>query len=215
MTKERTIMIDNTVKVILVGAVCLLTGCLARPHLDHQSFLFAPPPPSTTNAAPSGRVLGIRSLQVAAPFAGRWFVYRTGEFSYDSDPYAEFMVSPAEGLVTPICSWWREGGAFKAVVDAGSALKPDTMVEIHVGQLYGDFRQGENASAVLAMRFAFFDASNGVPGKAILEREYSRKIPLKARMADALIEGWNQALAQILDAAALDFGQSEANVPKH
>src|SRR5580658_2110250 len=144
-------MSDNTVKVILVSAVCLLTGCLARPHLDHQSFLFAPPPPSTTNAAPSGRVLGIRSLQVAAPFEGRWFVYRTGESSYDSDPYAEFMVSPAEGLVAPICSWWREAGGFNSVVEPGSALKPDTMVEIHVGQLYGDFRPAENASAVLTM----------------------------------------------------------------
>jgi ABC-type uncharacterized transport system auxiliary subunit len=207
-------MIYNSMKFILLAAACLLSGCLARPHLDQQSFIFAPAPPSATRATPGGRVLGIRSLQVATPFDGRAFVYRTGEFSYERDPYAEFMVSPEEGFISPICNWWREAGAFNSVVEAGSALKPDTLVEIHVGQLYGDFRSSERPTAVLAMRFVFFDSPKGIPGKVILQQEYSRSIPLNARTAAALIEGWNQALAQILDSATLDFGRVAANAPK-
>jgi hypothetical protein len=200
-------------RFIPFAAVCLLTGCLARPHLDTQSFVFAPPPPSAPAGASGSRVLGLRTLQIAAPFEGRAFVYRTGESSYDRDPYAQFMVLPAEGLVSPICSWLRAAGRFHAVVDKGSALKPDTLLEIQVGQLYGDFRPSEQAAAVLAMRFVFLDAPDGVPGKPLLEREYSRKIPLKARTADALMEGWNQALAQILEAATQDFGLVPANIP--
>jgi cholesterol transport system auxiliary component len=197
-------------RVIPFAAICLLTGCLARPHLDQQSFLFAPPAPSAVKAVPGGRVLGLRTLQVAAPFEGRAFVYRTGEFAYDRDPYAQFMVAPEEGLISPICGCWRAGGGFSDVVEAGSAHKPDTLVEIHVVQLYGDFRPPAHADAVLAMRFVFLDASNGIPGKAIFQREYSREIQLKARTADALMEGWNQALAQILDAAAQEFGTAAA-----
>lgn len=197
-------IIHRIARFIPVAAVCLLTGCLSRPHLDHQSFVFAPPS-STAKAATSGRVLRIRDLQVAAPFADRAFVYRTGQFSYDRDPYAEFMVSPTDGLLSSIGGWMRESGAFKAVVESGSALKPDTLVEIHVTELYGDFRQSEPARAVLAMGFVFFDSPNGVPGKVILQREYRRDIPLSARTAAALIEGWNQALAQILDSAVLDL----------
>jgi len=87
-------------------------------------------------------------------------------------------------------------------------------VEIHVSELYGDFRPAENASAVLAMRLEFFDAPNGIPGKAILQREYERKIPLKARTAAALIDGWNQGLAQILDTAVQDFGRGDLNNSK-
>jgi ABC-type uncharacterized transport system auxiliary subunit len=208
-------IIHNSVRAILLAAVCLLTGCLARPPLDQQSFIFAPPPPtSAAKAAPRSRVLGIRSLQVAAPFEGRAFVYRSGEYSYDSDPYAQFKILPAEALVTPICDWVREDGVFSAVAEAGSALKPDTLVEIHVDQLYGDFRPSEQAKAVLAMRFVFFDAPHGNPGKVILQQDYTRAIPLKARTAAALIEGWNQALAQILDAALLDFGRFDTNAPK-
>jgi cholesterol transport system auxiliary component len=201
-------------KAILIAAVCLLTGCLARPHLDRQSFIFAPPPPLAARIPPGGRVLGLRALRVDAPFEGRAFVCRTGEFAYDRDPYAEFMVPPAEGLASSICAWWREAGGFREVVEAGSALKPDTLVEIHVGQLYGDFRPSEQATAVLAMRFVFFDAPNGVPGKAILQKEYSRAIPLKERTAAALIEGWNQALAQILELAARELGPLDANEAK-
>jgi cholesterol transport system auxiliary component len=203
----------NAMRAIPFAAVCLLTGCLARPHLDQQSFIFAPPAPSAAKVAAGSRVLAIRTLQVASPFDGRAFVYRTGEFSYDRDPYAEFMTPPAEGLVSPICGRMREAGLFGAVAEAGSALKPNTLVEIHVGQLYGDFRPAENA-AVLAMRFVFFDATNGVPGKILFQREYTRDIPLKARTAAALIEGWNQALAQILDSVASDFGQSDMATPK-
>jgi len=201
-------------RAIPVAAVFFLTGCLARPHLDKQSFIFAPPSPSAPGIAASSRALGIRSLEVAAPFEGREFVYRTGESSYDHDPYAEFMVDPAEGLVSPICGWLREAGGFKAVAETGSAVKPDTLVEIQVGQLYGDFRPSENATAVLAMHFVFFDAPNGLPGKVILQRDYSGRIPLKARTAAALIEGWNQALAQILGSATEDFRRVDANGPK-
>jgi len=200
-------------RAILFAAVCLLTGCLARPHLDKQTFIFALPSPSATSAVPGDRVLGIRTLQVAEPFASRAFVYRTGEYSYDRDPYAEFMVSPAEGLVPPIRGWLRGAGGWHAVAEAGSALKPNTLVEIQVGQLYGDFRPSETASAVLAMRFVFFDAPNGIPGEVILQREYSRVVPLKARTPAALIEGWNRALAQILDSAMLDFGGVAPNAP--
>jgi len=200
-------------KAIPLAAVLLLTGCLARPRLDQQSFIFAPPPPPAPAVAPGHRVLGIRSLQVAAPFEGRAFVYRTGEYSYASDPYAQFMVPPAEGLTAPICRWWREAGEFRDVVETGSALKPDTLVEIHVAQLYGDFRPLENPAAVLAIRFVFFDAQNGFPGKVILRRECSRRVPLKARTPSALMEAWNQALAQILDSTVLELGRNDANSP--
>lgn len=172
-----------------------------------------PTPAPASPVARGSRVLGIRTLQVAPPFDGRAFVYRTGEFSYERDPYARFMVPPAEGLISPICRWWREAGEFRDVAEAGSALKPDTLVEIHVAQLYGDFRPLKNSAAVLDIRVVFFDAANGVPGRVILRRECSRRVPLKARTASALMEAWNQALAQILDSTALELGRMDAHPP--
>ena len=197
----------NIFIAFLLVCVCGLTGCLSRPALNKQTFAFGIPAIAATNVVSSNRMLGIRNLQIAAPFEGRSLVYRTGEFSYVCDPYAEFLEPPAEELMAPVRGWLRGNGDFSAVVEAGSALKPDTLVEVSVSQLFGDFRQPERPAAVLTMRFVFFDATNGVSGKVILQQEYSRSIPLSAPTTAALMEGWNQSLAEILAEVSSDFAQ--------
>lgn len=179
--------------------VCLLGGCISRPPLNTRTFAFALPPASQGEPGfESHRVLAIRSLRVAAPFDGRSFVYRPNEYTFEPDPYAEFLVSSSESLLMPIRAHLRQSAAFAAVVEPGSARKPNTLAEISVLEVYGDFRQPREPAALLTLRVLLFDAPNGVAASAILEREYSRRIPMKARTPDALMTGWNEALAQIL-----------------
>jgi cholesterol transport system auxiliary component len=196
---------------LFLAFVLGLTGCISRTTLNKRTFIFNASAVSATNVVAGYRVLGIRSLQIAAPFEGRSLVYRTGEFSYVRDPYAEFLGPPAEELLVPMRGWLRDSGNFIAVTEAGSALKPDLLVEISVNQLFGDFRQPEHPAAVVTIRFVFFNAPNGVPGKVILQQEYSRRIPLSAPTAAALMEGWNQALAEIVSEVFSDF---RAGLPK-
>jgi len=193
----------------LIASVCGLSGCVTRPSLNIQTFTFSAPAISATNVVANDRVLGIRNLQIAPPFDGRSLVYRTGEFSYVRDPYAEFLELPAEELIAPMRGWLRADGCFSAVVEEGSAVKPNTLVEIGVTQLFGDFRRPERSVAAITVRFVFLDAANGVPGNAILQREYSRSIPLSAPTAAALMKGWNQGLAEILAEVASDLRHSE------
>ena len=143
-------------------------------------------------------MVSIRSLRVAATFDDRSLVYRTGDFSYVEDPYAEFLVSPSESLRPPIRSWMLQSDLFQAVVEPGSALKPNTMAEITVLELYGDFRRGTKPEAVLTLRFVLLDSPDGIPGTLAFQGEYSRRVLLKARKADALMAGWNEALNQML-----------------
>lgn len=194
-------------RTILYAAICFLTGCLAHPPLDKQSFVFAPPTAAAKPAA-GNRILGISSLQVAEPFDGRSFVYRTGEFSYEHDTYAEFMSHPADELLAPISDALRDSGDFSAVTEMGSAVKPNTLLEVQVLQLYGDFRPSTPPAAVLTMRFVFIDAPGDIAGAVISQHEYTRTIPLKSQTASALMAGWNEALYQILDSAASDFAQA-------
>lgn len=203
----------NIFIAFLLACICGLTGCLSRPAMNKQSFAFSISTIAATNFPASNRVLGIRNLQIATPFEGRSFVYRTGEFSYARDPYAEFLESPAEELIAPVRGWLRGNGDFNAVVEAGSALKPDTLVEVSVSQLFGDFRQTERPAAILTMRFVFFDATNGVPGKAIFQQEYSQNIPLSTPTAAKLMDGWERALSEILVQVSSDFRHLETSAP--
>lgn len=195
----------------IFAAVLGLCGCLSKPPLHKQTFTFGAPPTAYGSAAAEDHVLGIRRLRIAPPFNERSLVYRTGEFSYVRDPYAEFLDAPEEEMMAPVRGWLSKTGGFSDVVDAGSALKPNTVVEISLTQLYGDFRQSKHPCAVVTMHLAFLEASNGVPTRTILRQEYSRSIPVTAPSAAALMEGWNQAFGGIFAEVAADIRRSPWN----
>ena len=197
--------------LLLAAALCLLSGCLSRPQLHTRTFAFGPPIDSVSKSAGrSPRVISIRSLRVAAPFEDRFLVYRTGDFSYVEDPYAEFLVSPSESLRPPIRNWMLQSDLFQDVVEPGSALKPNTMAEITVLELYGDFRPGTKPEAVLTLRFVLLESPNGIPGKLAFQGDYSSRVLLKARNANALMAGWNEALEHILVQLSSEVGRLDS-----
>jgi cholesterol transport system auxiliary component len=202
---------------ILALLVCALalTGCLSRPSLNPQTFSFnssfnSSLNPPATNSAAGQPVLGLKKLEVAPPFEDRSFVYRTGDFTYARDPYAGFLDSTGDELLAPLRAGLASQGDFSAVVGTGSALKPDTLVEINVSQLYCDFRQPDHAQAVLTMRFTFFAATNGIAVKPLFQKEYTRSLPLSTPTAAALMKGWDQAVTEILGEVLLDFRQAKS-----
>ncbi len=176
-------------------------GCFSRQSLMKESFAFAAPPLSGA-PAPAGLVVGIRILEVAAHFEGRPLVYRTGEHSYEQDPYAEFLVPPRRGLAIPIRAHLRNSGAVADVVDPESAVRPDLRAEVYVEELYGDFRDPRAPAAVIGMRFVFLDAAPESEGKVVLQKDCARRIPVEGRSAAAVVAGWDRGLAEILDEVA-------------
>jgi len=194
------------IRIFGVVALALASsGCLSRPSMNQQTFIFSVPESPNTNTAVNGRVLAIRALHISPPFDGRALVYRTGEFSYERNPYAEFLASPADLLVTPVSEMLVQDGSFSSVVQSGGAIKPDAFVEININQLYGDIRNMGNPTAVLSMQVMLIDATNGLPGRVILQRNYSRRLPMKSTAPGVLMESWNQALIEIFGDVSADF----------
>jgi cholesterol transport system auxiliary component len=191
--------------MLLLLSAFTFGGCLSKPAMNEQTFAFSVPASSTTGEAASSRVLGIKTLQVAPPFDGRSFVYRTGEFSFERNPYAGFLGLPTEVLVGPVTELLRGDGCFSAVVKMGSAARPDTLIEININELYGDIRKTDSPVAVLTIQVILTDAKNGLPGKVILQKNYSRRIPMKSTAPAALMAGWNEALVEIFTDIASDF----------
>jgi ABC-type uncharacterized transport system auxiliary subunit len=187
----------------------VLAGCLSRPAMTEQTFAFSAPLAIATNSLPGGGVLGMRALQMAPPFDGRSLVYRTGDFSYERDPHAEFLGSPAEELAASISGILSADGCFGAVVGMGSPATPDTFVEIDISQLYGDIRKPGPPCAILALQVVFVKATKGLPGRVILQRNYSRRIPVESATAAAFMKGWNEALVEIFAEVASDFRSRE------
>ncbi len=191
----------------------VVTGCLSRPALTRQNYVLQTPPVSHAAANTSG-VLAISHCQVTPMFSGQSLVYRTGPDSYEIDPYAGFLIPPDRAVAIPVRGYLRNSGPFKDVVEPGSDLKPDTLLEIYVTDLYGDFRKTAQPAAVLTVRLILFDSADANAGKPLFQKEYSRRVPLTQNTAASVVTGWNQALAGIMVDAANDMTNARLQASK-
>ena len=182
----------------------LLTGCLSRPALVYQNYALHTSSPEKRADSSAQGILSVRNVQVSPLFERRSFVYRTGPDRYELDPFAEFMVLPSRALAIPVRSYLRGSGVFQDVTEPGSELMPNSVLELHAQELYGDFRTPGQPAAVLTIRMLLFDSETGQQ-KLLFQKAYSQRVPLKERSATALAAGWNQALTQIMSEAVNDF----------
>ena len=184
-----------------------LSGCLSRKPLTKQTFALTVSHPAHVTAPANAPSLTLRQIFVAAPFDSPAFTYRTGQFSYERDPYAGFIVSPAETLNDPIRALLQNSGKFSSVNAADSSIRGDLDLEISVTQLYGDFQNKSQPAAVLEMHFVMFKQPEHFSRSSksiIVDKTYSRRIPLKASTAGAFVEAVNQALGQVVTQFADD-----------
>jgi ABC-type uncharacterized transport system auxiliary subunit len=181
----------------------ILTGCLSRPALERKTFALQSPPAGKSAAAKGKGLLVVRSVDVSPLFESRALVYRTGPETYEVDAYAGFLIAPNQALAIPIRAWLGNSGAFEDVLEPGSLLKGDKELQVHVGELYGDFRKSDQPASVLSLRMVFLDA--GSMGKVFLQKDYSRSVPLKQKTAAAVVAGYDEALTSIMTEVAADL----------
>lgn len=192
-------------RIVLPVALCLgLAGCLSKPALVRQTYALQAT--AVMHPAESAQgMLSIKPCEVSPLFASRSFIYRIGPDAYEADPYAGFLVSPDQALEIPIRSYLRSSGLFAGVTDPGSAVRSDSVLEIHVSELYGDLRQTGQAASVLSMRLILLDAGTNNPPKVVFSKDYSRRSPIDQNTAAAVAAGWNRSLGDIMAEAVSDI----------
>jgi hypothetical protein len=93
---------------------------------------------------------------------------------------------------------------FKYVISPSSPLPPSFVLEGSVNALYGDFRYPDSPRAVLEMEFFVTSETPAKPG-ILMQKRYLKSIPLSGRSPEALVKGWNEALAEILTSLVADL----------
>jgi cholesterol transport system auxiliary component len=173
-----------------------------------STYIIDPPiggtPPSETRKAETLRVGFVR---VAAPYASSALVYRLGDVRYAADPYNTFVADPGAMLDGRMAEWLDRVGPFGHVIPPGSAQSAPYILEVTVGELYGDFRAGKPPAAVVSVHFVLIDQT-AIQPRAPYERTIASRIELTERSPDALVEGYGRALAEILAKVAADLGSA-------
>ena len=204
----------------LTAAACVLTAScasLSRPATDRQLFAIDPgaPPPTLarsrppdnvlTTASADGPSLRVRRLQVANPYAGSAFVYRTAGGAFRTDYYNGFIAPPAELLTGAVIDWLSRAGGFATVTDAASGVPARYVLEGSVTALYGDYADRKAPKALIRVKVFVLDEQARGPRLAF-HKEYEATAPIRPASVSSLVDGWNKAARSVLE-------QLEADLP--
>ena len=172
---------------------CSLGACsLGRPTRQPTTYNVDPHIEETRNAAPRSEVLRVSFVHVAAPFAGSSLVYRFDDVRYVTDPYHAFVADSGAMFDAGMAEWLRRTGPFSYVVPPGSSQPAPYVLEVTVGDLYGDFRPGSRPAAVMSAQFGLIDLTGRRP-KVAYERTIASRIELQKASPDALVRGYGAA----------------------
>ena len=184
----------------------LVAACsIGKPVPQATTYLVEPVAPAARLGGLHGsEVVHMGNVQVAAAFAGSGLVYRTDDVTFVTDPYQAFIADPRAMLGNQMASWLDRAGPFKAVTQPESMLPARYTLEANVTELYGDFRSGQPAAAVMAVQFILVDV-DAVNSGRVFEQTITRRVPLEQASPDALVRGYGKAVSAILSEVAAEL----------
>lgn len=188
--------------LLLAGLV--VQGCsLKQPNPAKQSFLLEPVRAGEARANSSPVQVRVRNIQVAAPFEGKGFVYRTSELGYKADFYNEFLTSPRALIGGQLQAWLSASKVFRNMLPPGSVIEATHSLDGNVSALYGDFQNPSSPKAVLAAEFFISRERTSLPA-IVFHKSYRQEIAIGGRQPEALARGWTLALEKIFAALEAD-----------
>lgn len=194
--------------IFLVAVV--LCGCSSGPAWKRQAFAFSlPPPPATTST--HADVVALNRVSISPLFQSRSFTYRLSHNSYEQDPYAGFLIPPERALAEPIRAWMRATGVFGRVLEPGSGLTPNLIVEVSINELYGDFRKPSQPVATMALHFMCYEIQDGAPRRIFFDNTCSHQTPLTGKTGEALMAAWETDLREIMNEITSEYAKNVAS----
>lgn len=182
--------------ILLFGAGCANVN---KPYPERSYYQFEVRYSGHKATPIKGTVLGIKRLSVSPGSQGLEFIYRTGEFKFQSDFYNQFFRPPGALITEEVTRWFANAGVFEDVLGQLSQAFPNYVIEGNIVSLYGDYRNSSAPSAVMEIQFFLLkltdDADNPI---VVTSGTYSVSKPISSRDPKALMLGWNMALEDIL-----------------
>ena len=148
-------------------------------------------------------VLEVSELRISPRYQGQSFVYRISDAGYESDFYNQFLIAPAALITEEVRKGLAQSRIFAYVTNSASQLRPTHRLEGTVNALYGDFRSGGGRAVVELEVFLTKQAPTGT--EVVMDKRYSRSVPLTRRSPEALVKGWDEALRGIFTSLITDL----------
>ena len=189
---------------LALAAVVLVAGCsITRPAPVKTMFLIDPPAPAAAAQAQPA-TLRVGTVNVAAPFRGRTFIYRDSDLRFQTDYYAEFVVAPAAMIGETTGRALDRAGVFARVVPPGAPPEGDYVLDGFVSALYGDVREPAKPAAEVAVTFYLSRADAGM-GAPLWSKEYRRRAAVGSPVPESYAAALSSAFGEIYAELARDL----------
>jgi cholesterol transport system auxiliary component len=198
-------------RLLLAAATVALAACsLSRPPIERTSYLLAAGRDGAAAQAAKPVALKIRPLRAEPLFERREFLYRLDGERVQSDFYSEFAERPDAMVTSALIAWLRSARLFANVVEPGLPADTPYWLDGTIVALYGDLRDRANPAAVIAIQFYLVRSGAGSQ-QVLLDRVLQQRVEVQAATAQAIAQGYNEALVRILtelerELAALELG---------
>lgn len=207
-------MIPALLIVIFLAAGC---GLSRQQSYQREFFLLdvASVPPGSRNHddIPFPEViLLIQPVGMAAAFDRKEFVYRTGQYSYETDYYRAFQVPPAILIGEQSYEWLVSKHLFGQTVRPGSLVRPNFALYGFVNEFYGDYSNPASHAAVISVTYRVLGRSKKIFSNLRMEKTYTQRIPLADREVGTLVAAWNRALRNILTELTADLRKVDFSI---
>lgn len=189
------------------GYICLIffyllvlnLGCvsLQKNYPERRYYVFDVKPANNYNRSPQHAVLEIRNFRVSPAYNGHAFVYRVSPDGYESDFYNQFFKSPALLIGQEVFGWFSQIKMFEYTVIAPSETPADYVLNGYVNSIYGDYTDEGSPKAVLALQFFLLKEDSG-EDTIVFSKSYYKDVGITSRSPTALVDGWNDALREVL-----------------
>lgn len=199
------------------GCIALLvlgiTACAPnRPAIDTANWLVLPERSGPARKTQSELWLKIGAFSVAPPFDGKSLVYRVADQRYEKDFYNAYITLPSDMVSNASRQWLNQSGIFRIVVGQSTSFFPFYTLQASVDELYGDYRG--QPEAVVSIQFFLTVTNAGTNNPLITTKRFTKRVALPNTTPQALVQGQQQALAEILQQFEADLVATSGALPK-
>jgi ABC-type uncharacterized transport system auxiliary subunit len=199
--------------VALVFIVAVLSACSLpkRPALEAGTWMVAPERTGTPYKPRSDLWLKMGSASTTPPFDGKSLVYRLGDQRYEKDFYNTYSALPNEMIGNATRQWLNNAQIFSMTVGQGNSFFPYYILQTSIEEFYGDYRV--RPEAVITIEFFLTATDPQKRNPVIGKNRYTKRVALKDNTPQALVQGQQEALAQILKEYEVVLYKYAGNLP--
>ena len=200
----------RTITALLLSSFLLSACSLSQSNPDQATWLVVPERSGAPRAHPVDFSIKMGNFSANSPFDGKSLVYRLSDNRYEKDFYNVYLSYPRDMVGNATRDWLAKSNAFHLVVEQSSTFFPLYQLQGVIDEFYGDYRG--TPEAVVTIQF-YASSSFSAKNFMFSSPRISKRVPLKDKSPQALVEGQQQALAQVLAALETQLVADAAKAP--